>query len=93
MFNLLDMAVQQVDRDIGFAHHAFVVRGHQERNAVAALDVAHQIQNGCGGAAVKVGGGLIGYHQFGFAGQRTGNGHSLALAARQFAGQVVGPIR
>ena len=42
-----------------------------------------------GGAAIQIAGGLIRQHAVGPGHQRPGNGHALALAAREFAGAVV----
>jgi hypothetical protein len=61
----------------------FVVGDHHKGSALVTRQAQHQLEHRVGGAAVEVAGGLVGQHAGRLAGQRTGDGHTLAFTARQ----------
>ena len=83
-----DAAVAQEDHAIGDRGGGRVVRDHQDRAALGAVELAQDAQDLAAAARVEVAGRLVGEHQLGLQQQRAGDRDALLLAARQLAGRV-----
>ena len=70
----------------GTLRHVQRVRDHDHGHAQLAIDVAQQIQNLDGRAAVKGAGSLVAKHDFRLIHQGARNGHALLLATGKFTG-------
>ena len=66
-----------------------VVRDHHKGGTLLAGELHHQRKHGVGGGAVQVASGLVRQHAGRAGDQGAGDGHALALAARQLGGAVV----
>jgi hypothetical protein len=76
----------------GVGHHAQVVADQQQAHAVLAHQFGDQVQHLALDGHVQRGGGLVGDQQVGPAGQRDGDHHALALAARELVRVGVEPL-
>src|SRR3990172_1768318 len=81
-------AVGHANDGAGVGHHVRVVSGEEEGGALAAVHVLHQIDDGGPRLRVEVGRRLVGEDQPRPRHERPGDGHPLALAARQLARTV-----
>jgi hypothetical protein len=68
----------------------FAVMTHQQkRRALFLTGFADQGQGESGIFPVEISGGLVGQHEFGLVGERTGHGHPLLLASGKLMGAVM----
>ena len=74
-----------------FGHGAHVVGNEHNGRALVALQFAQQVKNLGLHCYVQRGGGLVGNQDVGAAGQRHGNHHALAHAARELVRVFVHP--
>ena len=69
---------------------ALVVRGEDEGEAEAAIEVAHEVDELGGVARVEIGGGLVGEDERGAMDDGASDGDALALAAGEEIGAMMG---
>ena len=77
----------------GLGHHAQVVADQQQAHAVFGHQFGDQVEHLALDGHVQRGGRLVGDQQVGPAGQRDGDDHALALAARHLVRIGVEPLR
>ena len=65
---------------------------HDERDALASVELGEQIDEPRGVDAVERAGGLVREQQLRLIDQRPRHGHALAFAAGEFAGPVIEPV-
>ena len=65
------------------------MRHHDERRALLPRQLQHELEHALGRGAVQVARGLVGQHAGRLGDQGTGDGHALALAARQLGRAVL----
>ena len=88
-----DATIGEEDHAVRVAGRDRVVGHHDDRLAELAHGMAHEREDLRTGGAVEVAGRLVGEDDLRPAGQRTGDGDALLLAARQFAGPVLQAVR
>jgi hypothetical protein len=85
-----DLAVAEADNAVSVFEEASIVRGEDEGEAEAAVEVVHEVDELGGVAGVEVGGRLIGEHQGGTMDDGAGDGDTLAFAAGEQVGTLIG---
>ena len=88
-----DATIGEEDHAVGVAGGDRVVGDHDDGLAELANGVPHEREDLRAGGAVEVAGGLVGEDDLWPAGQRTGDGDALLLAARQFVRPVLQTVR
>ena len=73
----------------GVFEQALVVRGEDEGETEAAVEVVHQVDKLRGVVGVEIGGGFVGQHQGGAMDDGAGHGNALALAAGEQVGALI----
>ena len=73
--------------------HADVVRDNQHGRSQALVQIVNQLQDLRAGVRIQVAGGLVGQQDRADKRQRPRDRHALALAAREFVGQMVHAVR
>src|SRR5216684_6333690 len=86
-----DLAVAEMNHALCFLCHVVLV-GDQDDGVAAGGELAEEIENLAAGLGVEVSGRLVGQQQRGLVDQSPGDGHALALAARQLVRLVVHPV-
>ena len=86
-----DAAVADEDDPVGPRGELRVV-GHDDRRHAALARGQDQAHDALGVRRVQRAGGLVGQQQLAFADDGAGDGHPLALAARQLVGEVRRPV-
>ena len=84
----LDLAVPDVDGAVGVVGDVLLVGDEDDRVAVAAWRRSKRRMISSPGGGVEVAGGLVGEQDRGLHHQGAGDGHALALAARELVGLV-----
>jgi len=85
-----DLAVGEADDAIGVFEESLIVGGEDEGEAEAAVEIVHKVNQLSGIAGVQVGGGLVGEDEGGAMDDGAGDGDTLALAAGEQVGTMVG---
>ena len=89
---LLDQAVADVDVARHAGHQLLVVRREEEGDLPLLVQLDHQVEDPRRRLGVEVGGRLVGEHEDRARDERAGDGHALALPARELVRRVAGEV-